>query len=149
MQQLSEELKIAGRTASQTLKAYVEHLVQDECKNYASDLKDSNETVDEWLCDEWLYKDIYHDFSVQLRRGDVHTDINPEYSRHYSSRSVAMYIVDFEGFSGWIGWTYWYGGGKHGTPEDIPWIEDAYFLDVEEKEVVKTVRSFSKKKKLS
>ena len=142
---MSEELKIAGRTASQTLKAYIEHLAEDACKNYASDLKEEDETVDEWLYDEWLYKDIYHDLSQELRQGEIETDIECLYSRYYSSRSVAMYIKDFEGFSGWIGWTYWYGGGKHANPEDVPWIKDAYFLDVEEKEVLQIVRSFSKK----
>lgn len=28
----------------------------------------------------------------------------------------------------YVGWTYWYGGGKHGSPEEMEWLEDAYFV---------------------
>ncbi|WP_244097750.1 hypothetical protein [Burkholderia anthina] len=30
----------------------------------------------------------------------------------------------------WVGWNYWYGGGKHGEPEAVEWIEDAYDVRV-------------------
>ncbi len=44
-----------------------------------------------------------------------------------------------------MGWTYWSGGGKFGNPEDIPWIEDAYLLDIEEEQKMVTVRKFKKR----
>jgi hypothetical protein len=40
----------------------------------------------------------------------------------------------------WVGWTYWYGGGKHGEPGSIKWVEDAY--DVVMTEVQKGVKEF-------
>lgn len=39
-----------------------------------------------------------------------------------------------------------YGGGKHGEPEAIDWIEHAYNLDCIEEEKLVVVRTFSKKK---
>ncbi len=42
----------------------------------------------------------------------------------------------------WVGWTYWYGGGKHGEPGSIPWIEDAY--DVTFVEQLVKVKQFHK-----
>jgi hypothetical protein len=83
----------------------------------------------------WDIQDITYEF----REGDVETNIAPEYSRHYESKSVAAKID-----GKWIGWTYWYGGGKHGEPDAIDWMEDAYFLDCKEEEKVVTVRTFTK-----
>ncbi len=50
-----------------------------------------------------------------------------ECSRHYECKEVAHPIT---GLDFWIGWTYWYGGGKHGEPESIRWIDDAYLIEV-------------------
>ena len=72
---------------------------------------------------------------------DLETDIEAEYSRHYEAKSVAKKLSDGR----WVGWTYWYGGGKYANPEEIDWISDAYFLDVTEKEKVMTVYKFKKK----
>ena len=44
----------------------------------------------------------------------------------------------------WVGWTYWYGGGKYGEPEAIDWMDDAYDLACTEEEKVVTVRTFTK-----
>lgn len=61
-----------------------------------------------------------------------------EYSRHYDCHEVAALL------SGrWVGWTYWYGGGKHGEPEGIEWIEHAYFVDVTEEQRTVVVRTFT------
>lgn len=74
-----------------------------------------------------------------IREGEVETDIKADWNRYYESKSVAACIN-----GRWVGWTYWYGGGKHGNPEEIPWMEDAYFLDcVETLELVK-LRKFIK-----
>ena len=87
------------------------------------------------FCDE--------DFESEFRYGDVETNIKPLYSRHYESKSVAKKLSD----GTWIGWTYWYGGGKHGCPGEIGWMEDAYELDVKEEEKLVLVRTFSKREK--
>lgn len=61
-----------------------------------------------------------------------------EYSRHYECEEVAR-VLD-NGIA--VGWTYWHGGGKHGEPEAIDWIDSAYFVDV--KQETKIVNTFSK-----
>lgn len=84
---------------------------------------------------ECLQDDIY-----EVRVAGVETDIEPERSRHYESKSVAMAAPNGQ----WVGWTCWYGGGKHGEPEEIEWISKAYLLDVLEEEKLVIVRTFSK-----
>lgn len=75
----------------------------------------------------------------EIREGKVETDIEAEYDRHYESKSVAACF-----YGKWVGWTYWYGGGKHGNPKEIEWMEDAYFLDCVETQELVTVRKFTK-----
>jgi hypothetical protein len=84
-------------------------------------------------------EDLQWDYESEFRGGDVETDIDTEYSRHYEAKSVAVEI-DGE----WIGWTYWYGGGKHGNPEEIDWMEDAYLLNCQEEEKLVVIRTFTK-----
>ncbi len=95
------------------------------------------ENVDE-LYDALVEEDGHWDAMPEVRSGQVETDIECEWSRHYESKSVAMKFPD----GSWVGWTYWYGGGKHGEPEAIDWMEDAYDLDCTEEEKVVVVRSF-------
>ena len=83
------------------------------------------------------------DIECAFRQGEVETDIPCEYSRHYESKSVAARMAD----GSWVGWTYWSGGGKHGEPESIPWMSEAYELDVKEEEKLVIVQTFSKKGK--
>ena len=99
----------------------------------------TNEEIEE-LYDEMLDQDILWDAIGEIRCGEHETEVPCDYSRHYESTSVAMKCVD----NSWVGWTYWYGGGKHGEPEAVDWIEYAYNLDVEEKEQLVVVRKFKK-----
>lgn len=62
-----------------------------------------------------------------------------EFSRHYECEEVAARCPD----GSWVGWTYWHGGGKHGCPEEMPWVENAYAVCVTEEQKLVTVRSFS------
>lgn len=80
-----------------------------------------------------------YDAMGEVRGGDVETGLKAPYSRHYESKSVAAQYID----GSWVGWTYWYGGGKHGEPDAIDWIDDAYDLNCTEEEKVVTVRTFS------
>jgi hypothetical protein len=74
----------------------------------------------------------------ELRGSYTHeTGIDCEWSRHYESKAVAKQFGDK-----WVGWTYWYGGGKYGEPESVEWMEDAYFVDA--KEETKVVLVFTK-----
>lgn len=76
----------------------------------------------------------------ETRCGDVETDLPSQHSRHYEAKEVAAKMPD----GSWVGWTYWYGGGKHGEPEAIDWMDEAYDLTCVEEEKVVTVRTFTK-----
>lgn len=76
----------------------------------------------------------------ETRSGQVETQLPCPSSRHYESKSVAAQTPDGK----WVGWTYWYGGGKHGEPEAIDWMEDAYDLNCTEEEKMVVVRTFTK-----
>lgn len=101
------------------------------------DVTDDN--VDD-LWDESEEEPGYWDARYEFREGEVETNVPSESSRHYETKSVASIMPD----GTWVGWTYWYGGGKHGNPEEIEWMEDAYDLTVTEEEKVVTVRTFTK-----
>jgi hypothetical protein len=100
------------------------------------------ENIDEEYdaADEGEMEDCMQDARSEVRCGQVETGLLCESSRHYESKSVAAQTPD----GAWVGWTYWYGGGKHGEPEAIDWISDAYHLDCTEEEKVVTVRTFTK-----
>lgn len=85
---------------------------------------------------EWQLQESTDEF----RQGEVETGVPCQDSRHYESKSVAAKMPD----GTWVGWTYWYGGGKHGEPEAIDWMNEAYDLAVTEEEKVVTVRTFAK-----
>lgn len=61
-------------------------------------------------------------------------------SRHYECEEVAIKAPD----GTWVGWTYWHGGGKHGEPEAIDWMDDAYDVACTEEEKMVIVRTFTK-----
>lgn len=80
------------------------------------------------------------DARSEVRCGLFETEISAPSSRHYEAQSVAAKAPD----GTWVGWTYWYGGGKHGEPEAIDWMNEAYDLTCSEEEKVVTVRTFSR-----
>ncbi len=82
----------------------------------------------------------FSDYVGEVRRGGIDTDVEAPSSRHYESKSKGAVIQ-----SRWVGWTFWYGGGKHGTPDSMEWIDDAYFLECVEEQQVVTVRIFKKR----
>lgn len=97
------------------------------------------ENVDE-LYEKLEDEDGHWDGKSEVRCGEVETGLKCDWSRHYESKSVAMQFPD----GSWVGWTYWYGGGKHGEPEAIDWMEYAYDLDCQEEEKMVVVRTFSR-----
>jgi len=97
------------------------------------------ENVDE-LYDKLVEQDAHWDAKNEVRRGTVDTKLEPDYSRHYESRAVAMKMPD----NSWVGWTYWFGGGKHGEPEAMEWMESAYDLTCTEEEKTLIVQTFKK-----
>lgn len=94
-----------------------------------SDVAINADTIDE-VYDSFSDDDVgdscLSDVRQQMREGTEETGLPCQSSRHYESKSVATQAPD----GSWVGWTYWYGGGKHGEPEAIDWMEDAYDLTV-------------------
>lgn len=83
--------------------------------------------------------DYIQDAKGHVRTGQYQTKVdNGDYSRNYENESVCLKTEDGK----YVGWTYWFGGGKHGNPSSIDWISDAYFLECEEKKKVVIVRTF-------
>ncbi len=85
-------------------------------------------------------EDYVHDAMNEVRSSGVETGLPCPGSRNYESDAVAAQMPD----GTWVGWTYWYGGGKHGEPNSIDWMDDAYDLTCTEEEKVVTVRTFAK-----
>lgn len=82
--------------------------------------------------------DCLYDAINEIRCSGFESLVEPPWSRHYESSSMASQLPD----GTWVGWTYWYGGGNHGEPESMPWINDAYDVTCE-KEIVE-VHKFTK-----
>ena len=100
----------------------------------------SAENIDE-LYDETNGEDYeLQDAISEVRCSGEETGLSAPCSRHYEADAVASQAPD----GSWVGWTYWYGGGKHGEPEAIDWIEDAYDVNVTEEQKMVTVRTFEK-----
>jgi hypothetical protein len=119
-------------------KAIVERINEQNYDDYRQPV-DTAEQI-EAAYDLAVEKRIHWDFVNEFREGEVETEVTSPSSRHYESKSVAAKIDGV-----WVGWTYWYGGGKHGQPEAVEWMEDAYFLDCKEEEKVVMVITFTKK----
>ena len=62
-------------------------------------------------------------------------------SRHYESEQVAIKLSD----GTYVSWVYWSGGGKHGEPDGIDWMDSAFEVDREESEQLVTIYKFSRK----
>lgn len=80
------------------------------------------------------------DIANDVREGECETGLSCRYSRHYESKAVAGQMLD----GSWVGWTYFYGGGHHGNPDEMPWIDDAYDLERLEDKII-AVKQFKAK----
>jgi hypothetical protein len=84
------------------------------------------------------YEDLEREQECELR-SDYDQDADGvaawQYSRHYEVKAVAKQLG-----GRWVSWLYWYGGGKHGEPDSIDWIDDSIFLEEGEPVIVKTFR---------
>lgn len=119
----------------------VKSLIVAKAVEFGSEVNDHGFAGDPDAAYNWLVEqDAHWDAMNEVREGEAETGIPCDWSRHYESKSVAAKCDD----GSWVGWTYWYGGGKHGEPEAIDWIEDAYDLAVTEEEKLVTVRTFAK-----
>lgn len=94
--------------------------------------------VDE-LYDQLVEKGEHWDAKNETRERGIATGLPCPSSRHYECKAVALQMPD----KSWVGWTYWHGGGKHGEPEAIEWMEKAYDVECFDEEKLVTVRTFS------
>jgi hypothetical protein len=85
-------------------------------------------------------EDGMQDARNEVRSSGIETGLPAPFSRHYEGDEVATKAPD----GSWVGWTHWHGGGKHGEPEAIDWMEDAYDLTCVEEEKMTVVRTFAK-----
>lgn len=74
----------------------------------------------------------------EVRTSGISTGLPCPHDRHYETEAVAHLAPNGE----WVGFTYWYGGGKHGDPESIDWIEHAYDVTCIEEKRMMTVQTF-------
>jgi hypothetical protein len=95
------------------------------------------QNVDE-LYDKLVEEDGHWDARSEVRSSGVDTGLPCEQSRNYESKAVAMKMPD----GSWVGWTYFFGGGKHGAPEGMGWMEDAYEVECREEEKLVVVQTF-------
>lgn len=122
-------------TPEQKLKRYILEM----CEGF------ENHLIDE-LNVEALYEDAkdncdsFWDVFHTAREGEFETTIDSEYDRNYENKSVAARMFD----GSYVGWTFWYGGGKHGQPQSIDWMPYAYELNCVEQERMVIVRQWSK-----
>lgn len=80
------------------------------------------------------------DATNEFRHGEEVTGLRTEFDRNYETQAVAGQMFD----GSWVGWTFWYGGGKHGQPETIEWISESYPLEMKEQEVTRIEKTFKK-----
>lgn len=123
----------------QIMAMVIARAITDDFKFECDATNITSENVDE-LFDELTDAGWTQDYLSEIREGDVETMLSCESSRHYESKSVAAKCPDGR----WVGWTFWYGGGKHGEPEAIDWRGEAHYLDCKEEEKLVIVRTFSK-----
>ena len=109
-----------------------------ECLEHYGVTLDSEYSEDLWHA---LSESGYlYDAEDEFRNGGQPSGLATRYDcRHYENEEHA-YLLDT---GEWVGFTYWYGGGKHGEPGAVEWMEGAYFLDVREE--TRVVSVFSKR----
>ena len=93
-----------------------------------------------------LFDDLGDDYALQdatneIRGSGTETRLPCQWSRHYESQAVAARMPD----GSWVGWTYWFGGGKHGEPEAVEWMKYAYEVECKEEEKLVVVKTFTVK----
>lgn len=98
------------------------------------------DNIDEIYEEVIVENEAHWDYESEFRCSGIDTGLPCNWSRHYESKSVARQLSD----NTWVGWTYWYGGGKHGDPGSIDWMSDAYEVKCTEEEKLVVVRTFEK-----
>lgn len=126
-------------TPTQKIKATILYKAADR-GDFKLDKEITEDTVDT-LYDECLVDEgIHYDYELDMRGGDVETNLPSQLTRYYETEEVASQMYD----GSWVGWTYYYGGGKHSNPECIDWMSEAYNLEMKEHQELVTIKTFTK-----
>lgn len=116
-------MNLTNMTAPQLLKAaIIMKVIEWQQAKEVLFLDVTHENIDQ------AYDDVHElglldDAVYEIRQSGIDTGLPCPSSRHYECDAVAIQVGDK-----WVGFNYWYGGGKHGEPEAIDWIDDAYFV---------------------
>mgnify|MGYP001349795559 FL=1 len=132
----TEQDNFAGMTAEQKVKALI--LIRGRAWDQAVESISKESVDDQWKA--WNVLGNLADASEEVREGEIETGLDCESDRNYESKAVAAQLPD----GSWVGWTYWYGGGKHGYPREIEWMPDAYDVTCTEEQKLVTVQTFAK-----
>lgn len=126
-------------TATQLIKKAIVQRINEQ--NY-DDYQQPINTVEEIevAYDLAVEKDLHWDWENEVRSGGIETELPAPFSRHYECDIHAQKIDDQ-----WVGYPFFYAGGKYGQPQEMEWISDAFFVDCKEEEKLVVVRTFSKK----
>jgi hypothetical protein len=96
----------------------------------------TRDNVDQ-LYDTLVSEDRHWDARNEVRCSGVNTGLSRSVpymtARHYEHEEVAAQMPD----GSWVGWTYWHGGGKHGDPSAVEWMDSAY--DVNQRGETRTI----------
>lgn len=133
----TEQDNFAGMTAEQKVKA----LILMRYRQWGNTVPAlTKETIDAtWQTLQEM--DNVRDAMNDVRSSGDNTGLpDRQWSRNYESDEVGAKMPD----GSWVGWTHWHGGGKHGEPEAIDWISNAYHIECKEEQKMVTVRTFAK-----
>ncbi len=103
-----------NQEAIQALQAELDRRIAEQPENYPSDVE------------------------REFRGAGTPTDLRAPGSRHYE---CDMHVVQCG--DKWVAFPYWYGGGKHGDPEAIPWLDAEEVRFVNMREETRVVQVFT------
>lgn len=95
-------------------------------------------TYETWIGDRDIVREIVNEF----RENGEEIDSKVEQGRYYCFQEVAKLITGLDDL--YLGWTYYFGGGKHSQPEQVEWMADCYLLKCKEIKEIKIVKIYEK-----
>lgn len=88
------------------------------------------------------WEDYIRDIVSDFRESGEEIDNKVEQDRYYCYQDVAKKITGSEDL--YLGWTYYFGGGKHAQPDQVEWMEDCYLLTCREVEETRIIKIYEK-----
>lgn len=119
-------------TATQLIKLEILQ-TNEELADFMVGKEVTPDNIDEIYREASDVHDYIQDEENEFRcSGEPTPEIRAPFSRHYECDAVARQVSGGQ----WVGWHYWHGGGKHGEPEAVEWMDDAYLLEITGTETV-------------